>query len=140
MRKKRRRRTSSAYLWTIRDSTNRARLKCGGFTIAGVLGELKEGAAQGGLRGMMPGARVYIPLDVAHQWNLTHRGPMSQVALALARQQGNLAEGQNEGYDAAVVRVNDPKDLTEVRAKITDAGIWEFFDRRRDRSDPARCF
>ena len=96
------------------------------FTIAGVLGELKEGAAQGGLRGMMPGARVYIPLDVAHKWSVTHRGPMSQVALALARQQGNLAEGQNEGYDAAVVRVTDPVHLTEVRAKITELGFGSF--------------
>ncbi len=96
------------------------------FTIAGVLGELKEGAGQGGLRGMMPGARVYVPLDVAHQWNLTHRGPMSQVALALARQQGNLAEGQDEGYDAAVVRVTDPVHLTEVRSKITGLGFGSF--------------
>ncbi len=96
------------------------------FTIAGVLGELKEGAGQGGLRGMMPGARVYVPLDVAHKWNLAHRGPMSQVALALAREQGNLAEGQNEGYDAAVVRVTDPKHLTEVRAKITELGFGSF--------------
>ena len=75
---------------------------------------------------MMPGARVYVPLDVAHKWNLTHRGPMSQVALALARQQGNLAEGQNEGYDAAVVRVTDPVHLTEVRAKISELGFGSF--------------
>lgn len=96
------------------------------FTIAGVLGELKEGAGQGGLRGMMPGARVYIPLDVAHKWNITHRGPMSQVALALARQQGNLGEGQNEGYDAAVVRVTDPVHLTQVRSQITALGFGSF--------------
>jgi putative ABC transport system permease protein len=96
------------------------------FTIVGVLGELKEGAAQGGLRGMMPGARVYVPLEVAHKWTLTHRGPMSQVALALAREQGSLSEGQNEGYDAAVVRVTDPKHLTEVRSKITELGFGSF--------------
>lgn len=96
------------------------------FTIAGVLGELKEGAAQRGLRGMMPGARVYVPLEVAHRWSTTHRGPMSQVALALARQQGNLAEGQNEGYDAAVVRVTDPVHLTQVRAKLTELGFSSF--------------
>src|SRR5688572_20905525 len=101
-------------------------LEVRGFTIVGVLGELKEGAAQGGLRGMMPGARVYVPLDVAHKWTLTHRGPMSQVALALAREQGSLAEGQNEGYDAAVVRVTDPKHLTEVRSKITELGFGSF--------------
>lgn len=96
------------------------------FTIAGVLGELKEGAGQGGLRGIMPGARVYLPLEVAHQWMLRHRGPMSQVALALAREQGTLAEGQNEGYDAAVVRVTDPVHLTEVRSKITELGFGSF--------------
>jgi ABC-type lipoprotein release transport system permease subunit len=96
------------------------------FTIAGVLGELKEGAAQGGLRGMMPGSRIYVPLEVAHKWTLTHRGPMSQVALALAREQGNLGEGQNEGYDAAVVRVMDPVHLTDVRSKITGLGFGSF--------------
>jgi ABC-type antimicrobial peptide transport system permease subunit len=96
------------------------------FTIAGVLGEVKEGAGQRGLRGMMPGARVYVPLAVAHQWSITHRGPMSQVALALARQQGNLAEGQNEGYDAAVVRVTDPVHLTQVRAKLSELGFGSF--------------
>ena len=96
------------------------------FTITGVLGELKEGAGQGGLRGMMPGARIYVPLEMAHQWTLTHRGPMSQVALALARQQGSLAEGQNEGYDAAVVRVTDPVHLTEVRSKIRELGFGSF--------------
>jgi putative ABC transport system permease protein len=96
------------------------------FTIAGVLGELKEGAGQGGLRGMMPGARVYVPLEVAHKWTLTHRGPMSQVALALAREQGSLGQGQNEGYDAAVVRVTDPVHLTEVRSKITELGFESF--------------
>src|SRR5688572_33088539 len=34
------------------------------FTLIGVLGELTEGAGQGGLRGMMPGARSYVPLEV----------------------------------------------------------------------------
>ena len=33
---------------------------------------------------MMPGAGIYIPLQMAHDWSVTHRGPMSQVALALA--------------------------------------------------------
>src|SRR5262245_15081643 len=94
------------------------------FRIAGVLStEIREGAAQGGLRGMMPGAGIYIPLQMAHNWTVTHRGPMSQVALALARRGGNLAEGQNEGYDTAVVRVTDPVQLTEVRQKITQLGF-----------------
>jgi ABC-type lipoprotein release transport system permease subunit len=97
------------------------------FIISGVLNtEIKDGAGQGGLRGLMPGAGIYIPLPVAHSWMLAHRGPMSQVALALARQGGNLAEGQNEGYDSAVVRVKDPVELTEVRKKITEAGFSSF--------------
>jgi len=97
------------------------------FRIAGVLStEIKEGAGQGGLRGMMPGAGIYVPLQMAHQWNLQHRGPMSQVELALARASGNLAEGQTEGYDRAVVRVEDPVQLTAVRQQITDLGFSSF--------------
>jgi ABC-type lipoprotein release transport system permease subunit len=97
------------------------------FRIAGVLStEIREGAGQGGLRGMMPGAGIYIPLQMAHNWTITHRGPMSQVALALARRGGNLAEGQTEGYDTAVVRVADPVQLTAVRRKITELGFGSF--------------
>ncbi len=96
------------------------------FRIAGVLGEIKEGAGQGGLRGLMPGAGIYVPLQMAHAWSLEHRGPMSQVALALARQGGNLTEGQTEGYDSAVVRVTDPVELTAVRNKISDLGFGSF--------------
>ncbi|HKG46835.1 MAG TPA: FtsX-like permease family protein [Pyrinomonadaceae bacterium] len=96
------------------------------FRIAGVLGEIKEGVGQGGLRGLFPGAQIYIPLQLAHDWALRHRTPMGQVALALARRGGNLAEDQNEGYEAAVVRVSDPKHLTEVRQKITELGFGSF--------------
>jgi ABC-type lipoprotein release transport system permease subunit len=97
------------------------------FHISGVLNtEIKNGAGQGGLRGLMPGAGIYVPLAVAHDWNKQHRGQMSQVALALARKGGNLAEGQNEGYDSAVVRVSDPVALTDVRKKITDLGFASF--------------
>ena len=96
------------------------------FRIAGVLSEIKEGAGQGGLRGLMPGAGIYVPLQMAHSWSTQHRGPMGQVALALARQGGNLAAGQTEGYEMAVVRVMDPAQLTAVRAKITEAGFGSF--------------
>jgi len=97
------------------------------FRIAGVLStEIKEGAGQGGLRGMMPGAGIYLPLQMAHQWTTRHRGPMSQVELALARASGNLGEGQTEGYDRAVVRVEDPVQLTAVRQKITELGFSSF--------------
>ncbi|HEY0729933.1 MAG TPA: FtsX-like permease family protein, partial [Pyrinomonadaceae bacterium] len=97
------------------------------FRIAGVLStEIREGAGQGGMRGMMPSAGIYIPLQLAHEWTTKHRTPMSQVALALARRGGNLAEGQTEGYDSAVVRVTDPVKLQEVRQKITDLGYGSF--------------
>jgi putative ABC transport system permease protein len=97
------------------------------FRIAGVLNtELKEGAGQGGLRGLLPGAGIYIPLASAHQWSVEHRGPMSQVALALARESGALGAGQTEGYDSAVIRVTDPVVLTDVRKRLTDLGFGSF--------------
>ena len=96
------------------------------FTIVGVLGEIKQGAAQGAMRGITPWAGIYVPLAMAQAWALEHRGPMSRVALALARQGGNLAEGQNEGYESAVVRVTDPVELEQVRAQITEAGFGSF--------------
>jgi len=96
------------------------------FRIAGVLSDVKEGIGQGGLRGLFPGARIYIPLQMAVDWSVQHRSPMSQVALALARRGGNLGEGQNEGYEAAVIRVADPAQLTEVRQKVTQLGFGSF--------------
>jgi ABC-type antimicrobial peptide transport system permease subunit len=97
------------------------------FRIVGVLNaEVKEGAGQGGLRGLFPDARVYIPLPAAHQWSIEHRGPMSQVALALARQSGSLGQAESEGYDSAVVRVTDPVALTEVRKRLTELGFGSF--------------
>ena len=75
---------------------------------------------------MMPGAGVYVPLPVAHDWSKRHRGPMGRVALSLARTRGALPEGQTEGYDSAVVRVTDPVMLTEVRRQITEKGFSSF--------------
>src|SRR6185295_6453048 len=65
------------------------------FRIVGVLNtEVKDGAGQGGVRGLFPGARVYIPLPAARQWASEHRGPMNQVALALARESGALGDSE----------------------------------------------
>jgi ABC-type lipoprotein release transport system permease subunit len=96
------------------------------FQIVGVLSEIKEGAGQGGMRGLMQNAGIYVPLPMAHAWATEHRSPMSRVALALARQGGSLAAGQTEGYDSAVVRVTDPVELTKVREKITELGFGSF--------------
>ena len=97
------------------------------FRIVGVLNpEVKEGAGQGGVRGLFPGARIYIPLPAARQWAVEHRGPMNQVALALARESGSLGESDYEGYDSAIVRVDDPLALTEVRRRLTELGFASF--------------
>jgi ABC-type antimicrobial peptide transport system permease subunit len=48
---------------------------------------------------------------------------MSEVALELARSSGALKEGETFGYGTAVVRVNDPGVLPEVRRKITELGF-----------------
>jgi putative ABC transport system permease protein len=97
------------------------------FRIVGVLNpEVKEGAGQGGIRGLLPGARIYIPLPAARQWSIEHRGPMSQLELALARESGSLSESESEGYDSAVVRVNDPVALTGVRKRLKELGFASF--------------
>src|SRR5436190_5153805 len=97
------------------------------FRIVGVLNnQVKEGAGQGGVRGLFPGARIYIPLPAARRWSIEHRGPMNQVALALARESGSLSTSDTEGYDSAVVRVNDPVALTQVRNRLKELGFASF--------------
>ena len=97
------------------------------FRIVGVVNtEIKEGAGQGGLRGLLPDARVYITLKAAGAWSKEHRSPMGMVALALARQSGSLGQSDSEGYDSAVVRVTDPVVLTEVRRQLTEKGFGSF--------------
>ncbi len=98
------------------------------FRISGVLDSKpnKEGAGQGGRIGLMSGASVYVPLRAARQWTLTHRNPMNEVALALARQSGQLGDSQTEGYFSAVIRVDDPVALTPVRQRLTELGLSSF--------------
>jgi ABC-type lipoprotein release transport system permease subunit len=97
------------------------------FRISGVLKtELKEGPGQGGLRGLLPRAGIYVPLPAARAWTLEHRTPMGEVALELARQSGALGDADSEGYDSAVVRVDDPVALTDVRKRLNDAGFSSF--------------
>jgi putative ABC transport system permease protein len=105
----------------------KGRLVARTFRIVGVLNpEVKDGAGQGGVRGLFPGARIYIPLPAAKEWAKEHRGPMTQVALALARESGSLNESDYDGYDSAIVRVNDPVALTEVRKRLTELGFASF--------------
>jgi ABC-type lipoprotein release transport system permease subunit len=97
------------------------------FRIVGVLGqEKREGAAQGGPIGLAFSASVYVPLGAAHDWVKKHRNPMGEVAIALARQSGQLGSSESEGYGSAVVRVNDPVVLTQVRSRLTELGFGSF--------------
>src|SRR5258706_2824472 len=97
------------------------------FRIVGVVNtEIKEGAGQGGLRGLLPDARIYITLKAAREWSKEHRSPMGMVALALARQSGSMSQADSEGYDSAVIRVTDPVVLTEVRRQLTEKGFGSF--------------
>jgi ABC-type lipoprotein release transport system permease subunit len=97
------------------------------FRISGILGnEKREGAAQGGPVGLMPSAQIYIPVAAAREWAAKHRNPMGDVALALARQSGQLGQGENEGYYSAVIRVHDPVVLTDVRKRLTEMGFGSF--------------
>jgi ABC-type lipoprotein release transport system permease subunit len=97
------------------------------FRIAGVMGdEKREGAAQGGPIGLMPSAQIYIPVAAAREWAAKHRNPMGEVALALARQSGQLGQADSEGYFSAVVRVHDPVVLTDVRKRLTELGFGSF--------------
>jgi len=97
------------------------------FRIVGVVNtEIKEGTGQGGLRGLLPDARIYVTLKAAREWSNEHRGPMGMVALALARQSGSMGQADSEGYDSAVVRVTDPVVMTEVRRQLTEKGFGSF--------------
>lgn len=97
------------------------------FRISGVLdSKPKDGAGQGGRIGLMSGASIYAPLRAARQWTIEHRNPMGALALALARQSGQLGQDQTEGYFSAVVRVDDPVALNEVRKRLTELGFGSF--------------
>ena len=108
------------------DESNPSGIEVHRFKVAGVLREIKEGVGQGGLRGFMPTADIYVPLGVAHDLGKRNRSAMGQVALSLARNKGALGEGQAEGYELAVVRLKDPAMLTEVRRQITEKGFGSF--------------
>jgi ABC-type antimicrobial peptide transport system permease subunit len=97
------------------------------FRIVGVVNtEIKEGAGQGGRRGLLPDSRIYITLKDAREWSKEHRSPMGMVALALARQSGSMSQSDSEGYDSAVVRVTEPVVMTEVRRQLTEKGFGSF--------------
>jgi len=96
------------------------------FRIVGVLAEPKQDGRPGPSRGLMPTADIYIPLPAAHQWANEHLGEQARVIMALAREKGAIGEDESPGYFSAVVRVNDPVALTDVRKRLTDLGLGSF--------------
>ncbi len=93
------------------------------FHISGIL---KAEPKNQGPAGLMSNASIYIPVHAAHEWASKHPNPMGEVALALARQSGQLKQSESEGYFSAVIRVNDPVVLTEVRKRLTEMGFGSF--------------
>jgi putative ABC transport system permease protein len=95
------------------------------YRIVGVLKSEDEGGRRR-FRGLMPAAGMYVSLPEARSWRETYRDNLSEVALELARESGALGENETIGYSSAVVRVNDPVVLPEVRRRVTELGFGSF--------------
>jgi ABC-type antimicrobial peptide transport system permease subunit len=95
------------------------------FRIAGVLKNELSGMGRR-FRGTMPAYEIYISVQAARRWTEEHGDEMGKVALELARQSGMLQENETIGYGTAVVRVQDPVALTDVRNRINALGFSSF--------------
>jgi putative ABC transport system permease protein len=95
------------------------------FRIVGVLKDELTGVGRR-FRGLMPDYEIYISIQAARRWREEHRDEMGEVALELARQSGKLGENETIGYGSAIVRVNDPVALTDVRNRINALGFGSF--------------
>lgn len=96
------------------------------FRIVGVLKDPQRDGRPGPSRGLMPSADIYIPVQTARQWSLDHQGEQARVLMALARESGGIGEDQSPGYFSAVVRVNDPVVLPDVRKRLRELGLGSF--------------
>jgi putative ABC transport system permease protein len=93
------------------------------YRIVGVLKDERDGNR---LRGLLPTANVYLPLQAARGWKDEHLDSLSRVALQLARKSGSVGPGEKFSYTTAVVRVTDPSALTGVRNRLTELGLGSF--------------
>lgn len=93
------------------------------YRIVGVLAQEPGGNR---FRGLAAPANIYLPLDDARSWKDDHPDPVARVALRLARQRGLVARNQNVSFTTAVVRVSDPMQLNEVRARLSQLGFGSF--------------
>ena len=96
------------------------------FRIVGVLKEVKLNTGPGPSRGFMPTGEINIPIAAARQWSLEHTGEQNKVIMALARESGVIGQDEVPGYFSAVVRVNDPVALADVRNKLKQMGLGSF--------------
>jgi ABC-type antimicrobial peptide transport system permease subunit len=96
------------------------------FRIVGVLKEVPRNGGPGPQRGFMPTGDINIPMAAAHQWALEHTSEQTKVLTALARESGAISEDEVPGYLSAVVRVNDPVALADVRTKLKQMGLSSF--------------
>lgn len=96
------------------------------FRIVGVLKDPARDGRPGPSRGLMPSADIYIPVQTARQWSLDHEGEQARVIMALARESGVIGADQAPGYFSAVVRVDDPVVLPEVRKRLRELGLGSF--------------
>jgi ABC-type antimicrobial peptide transport system permease subunit len=95
------------------------------FRVVGVLKNELSGIGKR-FRGTMPAYQIYISVQAARLWREEHRDEMSEVALQLARESGALGKDETIGYGTAIVRVNDPVALTDVRNRINALGFGSF--------------
>jgi putative ABC transport system permease protein len=94
-----------------------------------IVGVLKDELTSGGgrrFRGLMPDFQIYISVEAARRWREEHQDELGQVALELARAGGQIGENESIGYGSAIVRVDDPVKLTDVRNRITELGFDSF--------------
>ena len=92
-----------------------------------IVGVLKESGPSGGrFRGLTIAGDIYIPLKAARAWSVEHQDDLGQIALRLARASGALGEGENGGYGSAIVRVQDPVLIKDVRERLTAMGFGSF--------------
>ena len=95
------------------------------YRIAGVL-KSEDESGRRRFRGLTPMAGLYVSIPEARTWRAEHRDNLSQIALELARSSGALNEKQSIDYGSAIVRVNDPAAMPEVRKKIKELGFGSF--------------
>jgi putative ABC transport system permease protein len=91
-----------------------------------IVGVLKEEEGGNRLRSVMPVPDVYLPMPEARSWKEAHHDRLNQVALRLARKKGSVSEDDNVPFTTAVLRVEDPLALSEVRGRLAALGFGSF--------------